>query len=145
MDCNRETTDCKSVRSECLGRVEEERRKEEGDDMGNAEKMKPVNCGCGGHVYVYGIKHNVNASSYVCECVKCGISTRPWETEAEAVQEWNLAMSGNARECAKDARCSERTAKGEYSNADGEYLCSECGRVVQIEDAYCCGCGARLL
>ena len=39
----------------------------------------------------------------------------------------------------------DRTAKTEYRDADGEYLCGKCGRVVfDYLDSYCPSCGARL-
>lgn len=109
------------------------------------EEMKAVSCGCGGEVYVYGIKHNVNESSYVCECVKCGISTRPWETEAEAVREWNRAMSGSTEK----SSTVDRTTKVETVEKPNVYKCSECGQYFHSTAwgspvMYCSRCGAKL-
>lgn len=92
-----------------------------------SKKLKPVRCGCGGEAVIY-INGARQAKIY---CEKCGIESNVFATKYEAIEAWNKAMG-------------ERTAKAEYSNIDGEYLCKACGRVVQIEDVYCCGCGARL-
>ena len=99
------------------------------------KELKPVRCGCGGEAIIY-INGARQAKIY---CEKCGIESNVFATKYEAITAWNRAMG-----IAEKSLTVERTSKGEYSNADGEYLCSECGRVVQIEDAYCCGCGAKL-
>lgn len=101
-----------------------------------SEELKPVKCGCGGETVIM----PTPSGRFAVGCKKCDICTGLYNTEAEAITAWNRAMSGIPR----NPSTVERTAKGEYSNAYGEYLCSECGRVVQIEDAYCPGCGARL-
>ena len=106
------------------------------------EELKPVRCGCGGEAwtdYIIG-EPSEGVGWFVC-CKNCEIQLPPeYDTEAEAITAWNRAMG------AKDINVpsKERTAKAEYSNAECAYLCSECGRVVQIEDAFCCGCGRRL-
>ena len=110
--------------------------------------MKPVPCGCGGEAEV--IKHTFRDAGvlpcYGVTCKKCGTASwHGFDTESEAVTAWNKAMSGNVQECAKDARCSERTAKAEWSEVDGCHLCGECGFAVCPNcDVYCAGCGARL-
>lgn len=73
----------------------------------------------------------------MCECDLC----KYYQKEDDSCL-FSYMGNGDVRyaPCYKE----ERTAKAEYSNIDGEYLCKACGRVVQIEDAYCCGCGARL-
>lgn len=76
-----------------------------------SEELKPVNCGCGGSCNT---QFDCNESKpWYCECDSCGIVTLCYDTEAEAIQAWNRAMSGNVQECAKDARCTERMAKVE--------------------------------
>ena len=104
------------------------------------DELKPVRGGCGGEAWaMMALYPDYAECPYICQCRKCHIKTVGYETKAEAIEAWNKAMGS-----AEKSSVVERTAKAEYSNADGEYLCSECGRVVQIEDAYCCGCGARL-
>lgn len=64
-------------------------------------------------------------------CDTCGITFEEgFRNRAEAIEAWN--------------RRTERTANAEYSEPDGCYLCGECGYVIEIEDVYCAGCGARL-
>ena len=69
---------------------------------------KPVRCGCEGEAEV--IKHTFHGASpsYGVECTNC--HTESWQfysTEAEAIEAWNKAMSGNVQDCAKYARCSD--------------------------------------
>ena len=113
------------------------------------DELKPVRCGCGGEAII-GLKEwedrkgNYHENSFVY-CDDCSISTGGYLTEAEAVTAWNRAMSGNMQECAENARCTERTAKAEWSEVDGCHLCGECGFAVCPNcDVYCAGCGARL-
>jgi hypothetical protein len=91
------------------------------------DELKPVRCGCGGEAEVL----KFNNDTWLVMCNKCRTSSENYTSKDKAITAWNRAMS-------------KQTAKAEYSNIDGEYLCMACGRVVQIEDAYCCGCGARL-
>lgn len=105
------------------------------------DELKPVRCGCGGEAKV--IKSRLDPWFIYCD--KCKMCSGYYDTEAEAITAWNRAMSGNVQECAKDARCTERTAKAEWSEVDGCHLCGECGFAVCPNcDVYCAGCGARL-
>ena len=72
------------------------------------DNMKPVRCGCGGKAEAYEI--HFWGKCYVCECMECGVTTKPMDTEAEAVQAWNRAMG------AKDINVpdKERMAKMEW-------------------------------
>lgn len=62
------------------------------------EELKPVRCGCGGKAEV---EENVvqgmtwMTRHYYVGCQKCHIETKYYDTEAEAIQAWNTAMSGN--------------------------------------------------
>lgn len=105
-------------------------------------ELTPVRCGCGGEAVVY-VTHWWG-KCYVCECDECGIQTKTYPIEAEAITAWNRAMSGNVHECAKDARCSERTAKV-VEGQKGSWYCDGCGKWCDKgEDIYCAHCGAKL-
>ena len=117
------------------------------------DEMKPVKCGCGGEANIYTYeaiwKKTEDGYQRSVGCLKCGISTQLYDTEAEAVKAWNRAMSGNGQEYAKDARCSERTAKVETVEKPNVYKCSECGQYFHSTAwgspvAYCSRCGCRL-
>lgn len=61
-----------------------------------SEELKPVNCGCGGeaHIYTYEARWKITEDGYQRSvgCLKCGIATQLYDTEAEAIQSWNKAM-----------------------------------------------------
>ena len=120
------------------------------------EDLKPVRCGCGGEAVK--VQHELfdRVFKWRIHCMKCGIETRMYNTEAEAITAWNRAMSGNVQKCAEmcrnvqkcaeDACCSERTTKPECWNGYSEkgwYKCA-CGKGVYQGQNYCSGCGARL-
>ena len=100
-----------------------------------SEELKPVRCGCGGKAVIY-VTHWWG-KCYVCECEECGTTTKPCDTEAEAVEAWNRAMG-------------ERTAK--VNEIATRSYCGECGeRLDDYDDIcgeppikYCPMCGARL-
>ena len=83
------------------------------------DELKPVRCGCGGEV-VYGKwVRKVGVIAHAVGCKNCGIQTKPYTTEAEAIEAWNRAMGGvvvaknatterSMQECAENARCTER-------------------------------------
>lgn len=105
------------------------------------DELTPVRCGCGGETVIM----STPSGRYVVGCKKCDICTGLYNSETEAVTAWNRAMSGNVHDCAKNARCTERTAKAEWSEVDGCHLCGECGFAVCPNcDVYCAGCGAKL-
>ena len=128
--------------------------------------MKPVRCGCGGKAEAYEI--HFWGKCYVCECTECGLTTKPKDTEAEAIEAWNTAMSGvalhpcttpngaytsgctttNTTDPNKDFHPvrdfmvgAERTAK--VMN-DGINYCENCEGYVEAPMAYCPYCGAKL-
>ena len=61
--------------------------------MTMTNELKPVRCGCGGEAVVY-VTHWWG-KCYVCQCDDCGMSTKPCDTEAEAITAWNKAMSAD--------------------------------------------------
>ena len=75
------------------------------------ENPKPCKCGCGGEAQVF-FPFTKN-SVYMIECKKCGICTSAYETETEAIEAWNTAMSGN------------KTGK-RISRLMAEYLAQDC-------------------
>ena len=60
----------------------------------NAE-LKPVRCGCGGEAVK--VQHELFSCVFGWDihCMKCGIETQMFDTEAEAISAWNKAMTGN--------------------------------------------------
>lgn len=102
-----------------------------------------IRCGCGGEASMcYGFEHR---NIYAVECDKCGICTCDYNTEAEAIQAWNRAMSGSAEK----SSVVERTAKVETVEKPNVYKCSECGQYFHSTAwgspvEYCSRCGARL-
>ena len=110
---------------------------------------KPVKCGCGGESKIYSWNEEddgIQSIHYHAICMKCGIETNAYDTEAEAITAWNKAMG-------------ERTTKVEDIQVewgDDEYVndrmgdmyhygnCGNCGETVSHNQKYCHECGARL-
>ena len=106
-------------------------------------ELKPVKCGCGGeaNIYTYEARWKKTEDGYQRSvgCLKCGIATQLYDTEAEAVTAWNRAMGADQfREVTKKI---ERTAK--VMN-DGINYCENCEGYVEAPMAYCPYCGCRL-
>ena len=104
------------------------------------DELKPVPCGCGGEANWDCIdgKHQVG-------CLDCGICTKSYRTESEAIEAWNRAMG------AKDINVpdKERTAKVETVEKPNVFKCSECGQYFHSTAwgspvEYCSRCGAKL-
>lgn len=97
---------------------------------------KPVKCGCSGESRIYSWNEEddgVQSIHYHAICMKCGIETNAYDTEAEAITAWNKAMG-------------ERTAKATRKPEAFFYRC-ECGYGLCCEKNdmnYCPSCGARL-
>lgn len=124
---------------------------------------KPVRCGCGGeaNIYIYEARWKITEDGYQRSvgCLKCGIATQLYDTEAEAITAWNRAMSG-----AKDINVPNKFAtdtnvgdkeqkKGEWQRRKGSdcWECSECHAVLESDDIvrhnyyYCYHCGADMM
>ena len=112
-----------------------------------ADDLKPVRCGCGGKAKI----GHIEKTSYLPKdrwyigCPKCDICTGIHDTEAEAIQAWNRAMSGSDYK----SKSVERTAKAVTVEKPNVYKCSECGQYFHqtawgspVE--YCSRCGAKL-
>ena len=103
---------------------------------------------CGGEA-VLNHGHMITATGqYLAnvKCSECGIASRVvWSTDSpeeavkEAIEAWNRRVATD-----KNVGDKERTAKAEWSEPDGCYLCGGCGRQVEKIDSYCAECGARL-
>ena len=63
------------------------------------DNLKPVRCGCGGEAIYGKWVRKVGVIAYAVGCKNCGIQTKPYPTEAEAVTAWNTAMGGNVIVC----------------------------------------------
>ena len=58
--------------------------------------LNPVRCGCGGEaVLCESDKYDSFDFTYMIYCKACGITSDVYDTEAEVVEAWNRAMSGN--------------------------------------------------
>lgn len=100
------------------------------------DKLTPVRCGCGGEAIYGKWVRKVGTIAHAVGCKNCGIQTKPYPTEAEAVQAWNRAMG-------------ERTAKVETVEKPNVYKCGECGQYFHSTAwgspvTYCSRCGAKL-
>ena len=99
------------------------------------DNLKPVRCGCGGEASCYFTHYW--GKCFTVQCSECGIETKPYDTEAEAVTAWNRAMG-------------ERTAKAKDLDRRSETsmcwegICTKCGAYTMHEMNYCFHCGARL-
>ena len=111
---------------------------------------KPVRCGCGGEAV---IDQTEGYDEYQVYCPKCFMQSGTYDTEAEAVKAWNLAMGASdinvGNKFAKDMNVpnKERTAKVENQESRHIYWigdCNECQCEVDSYMNYCPNCGARL-
>ena len=113
-------------------------------------ELKPVNCGCGGEAYAGEV--HFWGRCYTVQCSECGIETEPQNTEAEAIQAWNKAMSAERIEWLAEYATGlqtepERSAIVENQESTHGYWmgdCSECKNSVDSYMNYCPQCGARL-
>lgn len=55
------------------------------------DELKPMRCGCGGEAT---LGHDAEYG-YDVFCIKCGIATDYYNTEAEAIMAWNRAMGAD--------------------------------------------------
>ena len=101
----------------------------------------------------------VGVIAHAVGCKNCGIQTKPYPTEAEAIQAWNSAMSGSAEEKLKafwdgmSAEMKEEQKKGKWQRRKGGdyWECSECHAVLESDDIvrhnfyYCYHCGTDMM
>ncbi len=103
-------------------------------------KLKPVNCGCGGEA-------KVDTKLVSCTpverkrvyCSKCYISTEWMKSEAEAIEAWNRAMSAGKDEIA--------ITKGYWMAIYDGLHCSVCNYKCETTalPEVCPHCGTRLI
>ena len=107
--------------------------------------LKPVRCGCGGEAMLL-----VNMFDYSIMCKKCGISTDDYDTASEAIEVWNRAMSGVAKNATTERTAMVIEHDASVTDTDGykyhrsEYLCGDCKKKVLGGDDYCSHCGCKL-
>ena len=68
------------------------------------DELKPVRCGCGGEAKVStwtGTMATTINDCNVVYCETCGMQTKRFKTEAEAIEAWNRAMGDQFREATK--------------------------------------------
>lgn len=125
------------------------------------DELTPVPCGCGGEAIYGKWVRKVGVIAHAVGCKNCGIQTKPYPTEAEAITAWNKAMSGSTEEKLKtfwDGMSAEmkeeRTAMVESTTItinppNNIWKCGNCGQKMcethfgnRIK--YCSNCGARL-
>ena len=129
-----------------------------------SEELKPIRCGCGGEANVYSWKEEddgIQSIHYHAICMKCGIETNAYDTEAEAITAWNTAMNGllpegdpqkNVGVAITNSTEPERK-KGKWQRRKDEdcWECSECHAVLENSDIgnhnyyYCYHCGADMM
>ena len=79
---------------------------------------------------------------YHVECMSCGVDTRYFDTEADAIEAWNRAMGERtAKVIEHDASITDTDG---YKYQRSEYLCGACKKKVLGGDEYCSHCGCRL-
>lgn len=114
-------------------------------------ELKTVQCGCGGEAVHGKWVRKVGVIAHAVGCKNCGIQTKPYPTEAEAITAWNRAMGAkdinvpNKFVTDTNVGNKERTAKiiGNYWRGV-EYFCGDCKKKVLSSDDYCSHCGAKL-
>ena len=100
------------------------------------DELKPVRCGCGGEAEI--CEQRYYGKCYDVACTKCQISTRIYDTEAEAIEAWNRAMG---RKTGKWIEVDSATVNGRCS------VCSYESRLYENDvygEHYCPNCGAWL-
>lgn len=121
--------------------------------------LKPVNCGCGGEAIYGKWVRKAGVIAHAVGCKNCGIQTKPYPTEAEAITAWNRAMSGSAEEKLKafwdgmSAEMKEEQKKGKWQRRKGSdcWECSQCHAVLENDDLgmhnfyFCYHCGANMM
>lgn len=63
-----------------------------------SDELKPVRCGCGGEAKVStwtGSNATVFNDCNAVYCENCGMQTKKYRTEAEAITAWNKAMGAD--------------------------------------------------
>lgn len=124
------------------------------------DEIKIANCGCGGEAVHGKWVRKVGVIAHAVGCKNCGIQTKPYPTEAEAITAWNRAMGAkdinvpNKFVTDTNVGNKERTAKvvsddviitvNGYRYHYEEYLCNACKKKVFSCDSYCSHCGAKL-
>ena len=58
-----------------------------------SDKLKPVNCGCGGNAAVL---LGESTTYFEVKCCRCGTKTALKRTRNKAIETWNRAMTANA-------------------------------------------------
>lgn len=106
------------------------------------DELKPVRCGCGGEVKVStwtGTMATTINDCNVVYCETCGMQTKRFKTEAEAITAWNRAM-GEQAPLAKVNEIATRSYCGECGERLDDYddICGE------PPIKYCPMCVARL-
>ena len=107
------------------------------------DDLKLFNCGRGGKAIV---DQTDGYDEYQIYCPKCFMSSGTFNTEAEASQAWNRAMSvkdiNAPNKFVTDTNVGDKTAKFKQ---DGEFLiCGKCNHIVDSGYKYCPECGSRL-
>ena len=63
------------------------------------DELTPVRCGCGGEAKTILYESYGLPPVYLTHCLVCGMSTRAFDTKAEAITAWNRAMGVKDRCC----------------------------------------------
>lgn len=100
-----------------------------------ADELKLVRCGCGGEAEVLEPSYT---HCYVVQCSKCGIRTPYMNSDEEAINAWNRAMSAGRDEIA--------ITKGYWMTTYDGLHCSVCNYKCETTalPEVCPHCGTRL-
>ena len=108
-----------------------------------SEELKPVRCGCGGEAFhdtARGwnpVREDALVLWHRVICKNCGTQTKAFYTEAEAIQAWNRAISGQNK---------EKDMTFHWIESFLGYRCSSCGHICNTTAMpdICPNCHARL-
>lgn len=102
-----------------------------------SEELKTVRCGCGGEASCYFTHYW--GKCFSVQCSECGIETKPYDTEDEAIMAWNKAMGAGKSEIA--------ITKGYWMTTYDGLHCSVCNYKCETTalPEVCPHCGTRLI
>lgn len=109
--------------------------------------MEPVNCGCGGKPECTYTVRNCGSKEdkrYYVTCKNCLILVGG-ETEEEAIEKWNRAMSGNRVRLHNVVFAEDKPKVAPFRDKNPKrWRCGNCASSVKKVWKYCQCCGCRI-